>query len=106
MSFIDSALNGLITENGDYSISVPAGSMVVAEAAGTYDSATITLGYQSLTGSFMPYSKDGSDISIANGEAYPITATGRGEIVLRVASAGASTSIRYAVTPIIQQTRE
>lgn len=102
MSFIDSPLSGLITSNGDYSISVPAGSQIVVEAAGTFDSGTITLGYLTLSGNFKSYQLSGNDVAIADGEAHSVLATGRGEVVLRVANAGASCNIRYLVTPVLR----
>jgi hypothetical protein len=100
MAIIALLKSGFLTSDGDYGVSGLPGSSVLVEAAGTYGGATVALGYMNLAGTFQAYKQDSSAITIGNGEFYQVTIPGRGVIVLRVASAGATTDIKFLVTPV------
>jgi hypothetical protein len=88
-----------ITGDGEYIIFTgPPGATAVVEIEGDLDSATVTLGRESIAKVFRPYVVNDVDVELTAGSCEMIVMGARGAIALKVDGGGEAMDIMVAVT--------
>lgn len=93
------AKNNQITEAGEYIVwSGPPGARVIIEIEGVLGGAVVTLGRESIAGTFRAYAVADEPVTLEPGDFEFVVMGARGVVALKVVGGDQTTDIRVAVS--------